>query len=69
MGYTMKTKRYRYTEWQDRKTKKAVARELYDHDKDPKENVNVVANPENSELIKKLSKQLNAGWKAAKPAR
>lgn len=36
MGYTMRTDRYRYTEWQDRGTGDVLARELYDHNQDPK---------------------------------
>jgi arylsulfatase A-like enzyme len=41
MGYSMRTNRYRYTEWQD-KQGKVVARELYDHQTDPAETKNVV---------------------------
>jgi len=32
---------------------------------DPKENINIAGNPENVELVMKLSKQLKAGWRAA----
>jgi arylsulfatase A-like enzyme len=42
MGYTMRTNRFRYTEWQDRQTREILARELYDHDRDAQENVNAV---------------------------
>jgi arylsulfatase A-like enzyme len=66
MGYSMKTDRYRYTEWQD-KSGKAVARELYDHETDPDENENVAAAETNRELVAKLREQLNAGWKTALP--
>ena len=41
MGYSMRTDRYRYTEWRDFKTGKVLARELYDHHKDPDENANL----------------------------
>jgi len=67
MGYSMRTDRYRYTEWQNRATGKMVARELYDHQRDPAENRNVAEAPEHAELVKKLSAQLKAGWKAARP--
>jgi len=67
MGYSMRTDRYRFTRWQDRRTGKAVAIELYDHRTDPAENVNVAAKPGNAELVKRLSAQLTAGWKAARP--
>ncbi|MHC4411890.1 MAG: sulfatase, partial [Planctomycetota bacterium] len=33
MGYSMRTERFRYTEWKDRETGKVLARELYDHQK------------------------------------
>jgi len=43
MGYSMRTDRYRYTEWRDRRTQEVVASELYDHETDPAENVNIAA--------------------------
>ncbi len=67
MGYSMRTDRYRYTEWQDMKTNKVEARELYDHKTDPEENNNVAGNPENAELVDELSTMLHAGYKAARP--
>ena len=66
MGYSMRTDRYRYTRWLDRKTKKAVAVELYDHAKDPGENRNVVKQAD-AELLKRLDKQFAAGWRGARP--
>jgi arylsulfatase A-like enzyme len=65
MGYSMRTDRWRYTEWIERKPGKVVARELYDHQADPGENTNVAA--ANPDVVKKLSAQLEAGWRAAKP--
>jgi len=65
MGYSMRTDRYRYTEW--RKDGQVVARELYDHKYDPAENVNVVDRPQHRELVQSLSRQLQAGWQAARP--
>lgn len=67
MGYSMRTDRYRYTEWIHRKTGEVVARELYDHEADPGENVNVAVLPENRGLVGKLSEMLHAGWRAALP--
>jgi len=67
MGYSMRTGRWRYTEWVERKTGKAVARELYDHKNDPAENVNVAARAENAETLKELSAMLSKGWRAARP--
>jgi arylsulfatase A-like enzyme len=66
MGRSMRTDRYRYTEWQD-KSGRATARELYDHNVDPEENVNVAGRPENKELVEKLAAQLKAGGRAAAP--
>ncbi|UCD30336.1 MAG: sulfatase [Planctomycetota bacterium] len=66
MGYSMKTDRYRYTEWAE-KGKEPVGIELYDHQNDPDENVNIANRPENKELVAKLSKMLHAGWQAALP--
>lgn len=42
MGVSVRTARVRYTEWRDWKTKKIVARELYDTERDPAELRNVV---------------------------
>ncbi len=67
MGYSMRTERWRYTEWIHRRTGQAVARELYDHAKDPAENINVVSRPEHTETVKKLAAKLKAGWRAARP--
>lgn len=65
MGYTMRTDRYRYTEWRDAAT--TVATELYDHSRDPNETSNVAASPSNSELLKELATQLRHGWRGALP--
>ena len=67
MGYTMRTDRWRYTEWRDRKTRKVAARELYDHEADPGENVNVAGKPERKDVVAKLAAMVDAGWQAAKP--
>ncbi|MGQ9505908.1 MAG: sulfatase [Thermogutta sp.] len=67
MGYSMRTDRYRYTEWRPRKGGTPVAIELYDHESDPQENVNLASRPEYQKLIGELKKQLDAGWRAALP--
>ncbi|MDH7480649.1 MAG: sulfatase-like hydrolase/transferase [Armatimonadota bacterium] len=67
MGYSMRTDRYRYTEWIKRDSGDVVAVELYDYEKDPLGNVNIAGLPENKELVAKLSKQLRGGWKEARP--
>jgi arylsulfatase A-like enzyme len=69
MGYTMKTDRYRYTAWKEKKTGNVIAQELYDHQSDPAENENVAGDPANAELVARFQKQLDAGWKQALPPR
>ena len=64
LGRTIRTERYRYTEWGDEAER---GRELYDYDVDPNETVNIVDFPENTELIAHLSERLHAGWRGALP--
>jgi len=61
---SMRTKRYRYNE---RQIKDKLVAELYDHQKDPWETVNLAEDPEHAATRKKLAKLLHAGWKAALP--
>jgi iduronate 2-sulfatase len=65
MGYSMRTDRYRLTRWLNRDGSE-MARELYDHQNDPQENVNVAGRPENKALVEELTRQMQAGWKAAR---
>jgi arylsulfatase A-like enzyme len=67
MGYTLRTDRWRYTEWLDRKSKKCRARELYDHQNDPGETRNLAAKPEHKDTVQRLSPLIKGGWKAALP--
>ncbi len=67
MGYTMRTKSFRYTEWKNKQTGNVLACELYDHQKDPQENVNVAARPEYKMDVQRLSRMLKRGWRAALP--
>ena len=69
MGYTMRTDRYRYTKWVNRKNpSKVYDIELYDHEADSQENANIAGNPDMKRLVAELDAQLEAGWKAAKPS-
>jgi len=69
MGYSMRTDRYRFTVWVDRKDHTKVdAIELYDHQTDPQENTNVAKAPANAELVAKLMAQWKLGWPGAKPS-
>jgi hypothetical protein len=67
MGYSMKTDRYRYTEWRPRGGGAPVAVELYDHRTDPQENVNLANLPDKKAVVAELSKQLQTGWRGALP--
>lgn len=58
MGRSIRTDRYRYTEWQDQKSGKIISRELYDHENDPHEATNLASKQENAAIIETLSKQL-----------
>ncbi len=55
-GYSVRTDRYRYTEWGDEGKDGA---ELYDHSTDPAEMVNLAAKPEQAETVAELSKLLH----------
>ncbi len=71
MGYTIRTDRYRYVEWYEwdkSNTKGALTdRELYDHQDDPGENINIADFEENAQIVASLSDQLNKGWRDALP--
>jgi arylsulfatase A-like enzyme len=56
-GRSVRTERYRYTEWEGGKS----GRELYDHDRDPHERVNLAANPRYAEVAALLRAMLPAG--------
>lgn len=66
MGYSMRTDRYRFTEWLVPGTD-FRAYELYDHESDPEENVNLAVASKHKRLAAELKTQLHAGWKAAVP--
>jgi iduronate 2-sulfatase len=53
-GYSLRTDRWRYTEWLNGK----AGRELYDHTTDPAEVTNLAKDPAHAETITKLSAQL-----------
>ena len=64
IGYSIRTDRYRYTEW-GKDGKEGV--ELYDHQNDPQENENIASSPENREVIRYLREMLHDGWRASLP--
>lgn len=66
LGRSLRTDRYRYTEWAEPDTE-PVGRELYDHRADPHETVNLAADNRHGDLVARLSRQLEGGWQAALP--
>lgn len=74
MGYSIRTDRFRYTEWRDWKSGETRARELYDHRDDPDETRNVAADPKHKGDISECAQQLarfnpivRPGWKPVLP--
>ena len=69
MGYSMRTERYRFTVWLHRDDPGKVADiELYDHQTDPQENLNVAKSPAHRELVEQLMAQWRGGWQGAQRA-
>jgi arylsulfatase A-like enzyme len=60
-GYSIRTKRYRYTEWE----KGERGAELYDHQNDPDEMNNLAQDSSSSKVLAELKRQLNIRIKAA----
>ncbi|XP_022902900.1 iduronate 2-sulfatase [Onthophagus taurus] len=72
MGYSIRTKTHRYTEWIGfnskkfkRNWKKVYGRELYDHNLDSQEVLNLAEREELKPLVEYFSKRLRGGWKNA----
>lgn len=53
-GRAWRDERYRLVEWRDTQTGEIVARELYDHHRDPLENLNLADLPEGREIMKSM---------------
>jgi len=60
MGNSVRTAKYRYTEWYNWGTGTLAARELYNQQSDPDENINIAENPENQQVINQLEKKLHS---------
>jgi arylsulfatase A-like enzyme len=63
-GYSLRTPRWRYTEWADGEQ----GRELYDHDTDPGELTNLAGKQEHAKLVEELSQQLRTAAKSTYPS-
>ena len=58
-GYTLKTHRFAYTEYLNNKDNTMLANMLFDHSKDPDENINVAEDPKYKEQVEELSQLLH----------
>jgi arylsulfatase A-like enzyme len=63
-GYSLRTSRFRYTEWDEGRE----GRELYDHDADPRELTNLAAVPAHATIVDDLSRQLRDAVRSTLPA-
>ncbi len=63
-GYSLRTARYRYTEWDGGKK----GRELYDHEADPKELTNLADKAEFKSIVEELSAKMAEATKKTFPA-
>lgn len=63
-GYSVRTERWRYTEWRNIKTGAVMNRELYDHDADPWETRNVVG--AHADDVPALSEKISSQFGPAK---
>jgi arylsulfatase A-like enzyme len=62
-GYSLRTERWRYTEWDEGKE----GRELYDHESDAGELVNLAGKPEHAATVEELGKILREAVKGTFP--
>ena len=58
MGYSVKDGRYNYVEWIKLSTGEVLEKELYDHQTDPNETINVFGEDAYGEVIKKLAEKV-----------
>jgi iduronate 2-sulfatase len=65
MGFTIRTEQHRYTEWQT-EGGDVLGVELYDHQTDPQETVNLAGRASSRGVADQLKAQLRAGWRAAR---
>jgi hypothetical protein len=62
LGRSVGTERYRYTDWGEGR-----GMELYDHQTDPHEYVNLADQPKYARTVAELRRLLQEGWQAAVP--
>ena len=66
MGYSLRTDRWRYTQWVNSKTKKIVASELYDHQTTQQPTENLIANAQHTNVVAELSQLLDGPGRISK---
>ena len=66
-GRTIRTARYRYTEWTPLDPERDTLAELYDLEQDPMEFTNLIDNPAYTDLAEELSGRLAIGWQGELP--
>lgn len=64
MGYSLRTSRWRYTEWDDGKR----GQELYDHDTDPGERTNLASDVQHGQTVEHWSSKLREAVRATFPS-
>jgi iduronate 2-sulfatase len=62
MGYSIRTRQYRYTEWREWQNEKIIARELYDHSTDEQEMENIVDELGQEKLVEDLSLKIQENF-------
>ena len=68
MGHSIRTDRYRLNRWTRLgRPNQVVAVELYDHQTDPGENVNLSEEPAYAAVIDQLELKIRQGWRKAVP--
>lgn len=62
-GYTVRTERWRYIEWDDDKK----GSQLYDHDADPHEFVNLASEPKYAQTVQEMKSLVKKNWPVRVP--
>lgn len=67
MGYSMRTDRYRFTQWINKSSNQVADIELYDLQNDPNGLVNIAHEPDQANKVKELSNMMAQGWQKSSP--